>query len=419
MSWLRRDDHQTEHRYTEDRLSAYLDGELTERERTAVEQHLESCRDCRLSLETLRQTVRWTRGLQPVPVPRVFTIQPSAQPARAARPVLALPVMRAATAVVALLFVVALAGSFVLPGRTPEMAAAPVALLEKQMVEDADGERDVVTEEGMMALEVTMAPPSEPAAGGVTEPETGAVPVAKEAPRGEAAAATAAPAGMGGVGAGEPGETARTIVTVVVQETANLQLAAPAPTMPEPTMSPDLAISAAEPMSTMVEHLAFTDTLTPTVTSTASATLTATAGLADGAPEVSATRAAVMSTALPTATVWPTVEPLPSATATSVPAVEALPVEQPLPTEVPAAAEEATWATEQAGAPQPTIIAAAPEQPEDDEADHAAEEQVERRGFAVEQIQPWLGVIQIVLGGLLIVLAATTIILGARLRRGG
>jgi len=46
-----------------DRLSDYVDGELTSEERTALETHLATCADCRATLEELRKVVARGRAL--------------------------------------------------------------------------------------------------------------------------------------------------------------------------------------------------------------------------------------------------------------------------------------------------------------------------------------------------------------------
>jgi anti-sigma factor RsiW len=45
------------HARTAERFSAYLDGELTPEERTAVDRHLATCIQCRTNLDQLRRTV--------------------------------------------------------------------------------------------------------------------------------------------------------------------------------------------------------------------------------------------------------------------------------------------------------------------------------------------------------------------------
>src|SRR2546428_10841804 len=50
-----------------DRLSEYLDGELTSPERTAFEAHLASCDACRTTLDELRRVVTNARALDDRP----------------------------------------------------------------------------------------------------------------------------------------------------------------------------------------------------------------------------------------------------------------------------------------------------------------------------------------------------------------
>ena len=105
----------TEHGYFEERLSAYLDGELASREHEAVEHHLETCSACQWDLETLGQTIQWTRELPTLAVPRVFTIPVPAEPERSSRRRWNfLPVLQGATALIAMLLVFAVAGDLML-----------------------------------------------------------------------------------------------------------------------------------------------------------------------------------------------------------------------------------------------------------------------------------------------------------------
>jgi anti-sigma factor RsiW len=52
-----------------DRLSEYLDGELTEGDRVALEAHLQTCADCRTIVTDLRRVVRRARTLKPISPP--------------------------------------------------------------------------------------------------------------------------------------------------------------------------------------------------------------------------------------------------------------------------------------------------------------------------------------------------------------
>ena len=53
------------------RLSAYLDGELADAERVALERHIDACRQCAAELESLRQA---SRILKAWDVPRLSTM---------------------------------------------------------------------------------------------------------------------------------------------------------------------------------------------------------------------------------------------------------------------------------------------------------------------------------------------------------
>jgi hypothetical protein len=132
MSWLRDRNAKTDHRWVEERLSAYLDGELPSQEQQSVGRHLATCQACRWQFDTLQQTVQWTRGLPSVPVPRVFTIQAAAQPARPPRrrPSF-IPLLQGATALVALLLVVVVAGDIMLAGIMPASMPQQAVMLEQ------------------------------------------------------------------------------------------------------------------------------------------------------------------------------------------------------------------------------------------------------------------------------------------------
>lgn len=59
------------HMWTRARLSDYLDGELSERDRSRVEQHTGVCPECARVLATLRRTLRELVGLHDEPLPNV------------------------------------------------------------------------------------------------------------------------------------------------------------------------------------------------------------------------------------------------------------------------------------------------------------------------------------------------------------
>jgi hypothetical protein len=73
-----------EHRSVAVQLSAFIDGELNEREASKVERHLAECAVCRRDLDSLRQTVALLRQVPVRPVPRSFALPKSAQATRVA-----------------------------------------------------------------------------------------------------------------------------------------------------------------------------------------------------------------------------------------------------------------------------------------------------------------------------------------------
>jgi anti-sigma factor RsiW len=56
-----------DHRWTNERLSDYVDGDLRAPERERVEKHVHWCPECRRVLETLRRTVKALMELRATP----------------------------------------------------------------------------------------------------------------------------------------------------------------------------------------------------------------------------------------------------------------------------------------------------------------------------------------------------------------
>jgi anti-sigma factor RsiW len=67
-------------------LSAFIDDELTPREREQVRQHLETCPECRAHLASLRRTLGLVRTMDPVKVPDGFRAQVRSQLAAVEQP---------------------------------------------------------------------------------------------------------------------------------------------------------------------------------------------------------------------------------------------------------------------------------------------------------------------------------------------
>jgi anti-sigma factor RsiW len=58
-----------EHRFTQDHMSQYVDGELAVEERSRVEEHVGVCPQCRRVFATLKRTMESLRGLASEPRP--------------------------------------------------------------------------------------------------------------------------------------------------------------------------------------------------------------------------------------------------------------------------------------------------------------------------------------------------------------
>lgn len=95
-----------QHGWVEDRLSSYIDNQLDALERARLERHLQTCDDCRQSLDSLRWTVSLVR-LSPRPaLPRQFTLPRQFDlRAPAPRPLFGLATLRLATAIATLILV--------------------------------------------------------------------------------------------------------------------------------------------------------------------------------------------------------------------------------------------------------------------------------------------------------------------------
>ena len=101
-------------------LSAYLDGELTPKDRSRLESRLEARADLRAGLDELRRTRVVIRSQPRVRAPRNFTLTPQMVGMRTdRRPALQLfPVMRLTAVLASLLFVFVLLGDFLWSGQS-------------------------------------------------------------------------------------------------------------------------------------------------------------------------------------------------------------------------------------------------------------------------------------------------------------
>ncbi len=120
----------TQHEVCQEDLSAYLDGELTPRERAQVERHLDTCAQCRSDVEALRHTVDLLRMVPTVKPPRSFLL-PAGQVVRqqrAQRRSFAYGTLRLATAVATVLLVLVVSGDALLRYALPAPDAFSGAL---------------------------------------------------------------------------------------------------------------------------------------------------------------------------------------------------------------------------------------------------------------------------------------------------
>lgn len=233
------------HRWCHDNLSAYMDGELSPREHERVRQHLERCADCRRELQGLERTVAVLHRLPRARAPRSFYIPESA-------PVPSLPVwmrpwaygaLRTATAVVAVLFVVAVAGNaLAIPASLRQFAPTAAVSTENAPTLAAAGQAMSTPAGDVLAAAAPAPRPTEWGLGaGPAEEPT----LTSE----EAARATAAPLGKGG-GVEPPSAppTAEPEAVAKAQATPEPPTAAPrAAALPEPTTEAQAAEGLAGP----------------------------------------------------------------------------------------------------------------------------------------------------------------------------
>ena len=103
-------------------LSAYLDNQISDKEKRRVDERLQSDPECRQGLETLRQTSMLLRSLPVRRVPRNFTL--SAQPAPKKLIPIFVGVLRFSSAAAALLLMAAFALDFAQKPRTEMVSKA-------------------------------------------------------------------------------------------------------------------------------------------------------------------------------------------------------------------------------------------------------------------------------------------------------
>lgn len=139
-------------------LSTYLDGQLTDSECTRLESRLQVETELQTTLEELRRTRAILRAAPILRAPRNYTLKPDMVKVRRQAPRF-YPVLRLASALASILFVLAFAGDLIFraaPVQAPE--EAPVALVQEDAaLTTAGGEGAVESAQGLMQ---SKAPPA-------------------------------------------------------------------------------------------------------------------------------------------------------------------------------------------------------------------------------------------------------------------
>jgi hypothetical protein len=112
-------------------ISAYLDGQLPQRERTRLETRLETDPGLREAYEQMHRTRAVLRSLPAVRAPRNFTLTPQMVKVRKSPPA-AYPVLRLASVLATLMFVLVMVGDLMTP-RGVVLAPVPEAQTEEGM----------------------------------------------------------------------------------------------------------------------------------------------------------------------------------------------------------------------------------------------------------------------------------------------
>ena len=188
-------------------LSAYIDGELSPRERARLEARLAQDAALRARLESLQRTVALVRGMPSIPAPRNFLLTPAMvrRPAPVARRLA--PALTFATAISGLLCVILLLGNLLTAGWGGMGAAAPAPIAAYKESPQVLETEETGAKKAPPASET--APPEEgPLSSAATVPETPAPEMrawSEETPSPiEAAPYPSDMGGMGGGAAPEP-----------------------------------------------------------------------------------------------------------------------------------------------------------------------------------------------------------------------
>jgi len=209
---------------TDEVLSSYLDGALSAREQATVQRHLASCPACARNLQTLQQTVSLLKELPRIAAPRAFTLTEAMVSPQRRRPSNLFVFLRTATAAVAVLLAVVVAGDLMLrqaiptPFNLPEWGVvreAEAPPFARSVEKAADAEASLLSAPApeptalaqMAEQEALAATESEPAVESTMMVEqTSPAPAEAESPAAPAAPTVQGePFGLGGGPEGQPG----------------------------------------------------------------------------------------------------------------------------------------------------------------------------------------------------------------------
>lgn len=165
-----------------EQLSAYLDGQLSSREKRRLEARIQENPELSEALEQLRRTRAVLRSLPTMRAPRNFTLSPQVVPIRSA-PMLSFNLMRSISVFATLLLIVVFVSDFLQTRQltsAPAMekpAQPPIATLPTAMVE---AQRSFAPEAAPMEAITETAEVAMPTTGTITEPIVGAKAIPSE-----------------------------------------------------------------------------------------------------------------------------------------------------------------------------------------------------------------------------------------------
>jgi anti-sigma factor RsiW len=141
-------------------LSIYLDGQLTDSERTNLESRLQVETDLQMALQEMSRTRAVLRATPVLRAPRNYTLKPEMVKVRRQTQHL-YPFLRLASALASILFVLAFVGDLIFQGAPVQ---APVAVVQQGVTLEAEAlEEAAATEQMLMQSKAPPVPAAEPA----------------------------------------------------------------------------------------------------------------------------------------------------------------------------------------------------------------------------------------------------------------